>query len=296
MSATATPLSIDAIRARPDTPTNNLAMLPAGFTRFAQALSKDFLSLASTVPSFTYEKFCRTEAQLEDETEENSSVSGHLVCGELKRIVSVTIDRSLVFGLCNVVFGGVGNEPPFAETRPFSKIEIAIAQLFLKTVGRSLPAAFATVTLKEFFAAKPQDPNEEPEYPPFKPFVSVKFLCNIHGYSGELTIELPEELASLFRPVDEVARVKEELKMSEWGHQISHRVESIDVELVAVLSEFQMSIDGVTNLHAGQLIKLENDISSPLEICSEGVKLFSARLGQNAQKFCLSIEMPIAVK
>lgn len=294
-SMAAKPLSLEALRAKAEKPTNNLALLPKSFSRFTLALSKDFLSIAPATPSFSFEGFCRAEAQLTQEAEENWCLSELLVCGELKQLIRVTIDRPVIYGLCDVVFGGVGNEPAYAQARPFSKIERAITQLFFKTVGRAIPSAFPNAALKEFLAVPPQDPNEDPQYPPVKPFVSVKILCNIHGYSGELLIELPEELALQFRPADERQHAPEELRVSEWGTQISDRVETIEVELVAVLAEFQMSLDSVTSLHAGQVIKLENDIASPLVVCSDGIELFTARLGQTARKFCLSIESPITM-
>lgn len=293
ISAAAKPLSLDAIRAKAEKPTNNLSMLPRLFGRFAVTLSKEFLNIAAASPSFTFEGFCRTEAQLVQESEENSTLSELLVCGEIKQSVRVTIDRQVIFGLCDLIFGGVGNEPAYAEARPFSKIECAVMQLFFRTAGRALPSAFPSIATKEFFIAPPQDPNEDPKYPPIRPFVSVKILCNIHGYSGEMLVELPEELALLFRPADQREHAVKAPQVSEWGTQISERVDSIEVELVAVLAEFQMTLDGVTNLHAGQVIKLENDISSPLAVCSAGIELFTARLGQAARKFCLSIEASV---
>ncbi len=291
----AKPLSLEALRAKADRPTNNLALLPKSFGRFGLALSKDFLTIAPTSPSFTFEGFCRTGAQLVQEVEENWCLSETLICGELKQGVRVSIDRPFIYGLCDVVFGSVGNEPAYGEARPFSKIERAIVQLFFKTVGRAMPSAFPNAALKEFFVAPPEDPNEDPQYPPVKPFVSVKILCNIHGYSGELLIEIPEELALQFQPVDDKRHAPAAPKVSEWGVQISGRVETIEVELVAVLAEFQMSLDSVTGLHAGQMIKLENDIASPIVVCSDGIELFTARLGQTARKFCLSIETPITM-
>ena len=215
----AKPLSLEAIRAKADKPTNNLALLPKSFGRFALALSKDFLSIASTSPSFTFEGFCRTEAQLVQEPEENWSLSELLICGELKQGVRVSIDRPVIYGLCDVVFGSVGNEPAYAEARPFSKIERAIMQLFFKTIGRAMPAAFRNATLREFFVPPPQDPHEDPKYPPFKPFVSVKILCNIHGYSGELLIEMPEELALQFQPVEDKRRALMRLRISNGGRR-----------------------------------------------------------------------------
>lgn len=294
-SLPAKPLSLEALRAKADRPTSNLALLPKSFGRFALALSKDFLSMASTSPSFTFEGFCRTEAQLVQDVEENWSLSETLICGELRQGVRVSVDRPVIYGLCDVVFGSVGNEPAYAEARPFSKIERAITQLFFKTVGWALPSAFQNIALKEFFVAPPEDPNEDPKYPPVKPFVSVKILCNIHGYSGELLIEIPEELALQFQLGEDKQRAPAAPEVSEWGTQISGRVETIEVELVAVLAEFEMSLDSITSLHAGQVIKLENDITSPLTVCSDGIELFTARLGQTARKFCLSIETPIAM-
>jgi flagellar motor switch protein FliM len=191
------------------------------------------------------------------------------------------------------VFGSVGNEPAFADPRPFSKIERSVMRLLFKVIGRALPAAFPNITLKEFFIAPPQDPHEDPLYPVFKPFVSVRILCNIHGYSGEVLIEMPEELTTLFRPLDEEKHPMAAPAVSEWGSQISSRVESIEVELVVVLAELQMSLDIITSFQTGQLIRLESDISSPVAVCSEGVKLFNAKLGQTDKKFCLSLQAPV---
>ena len=288
-------LSIDAIRSKVSSPGNNLAMLPKGFGRFTQMLSKEILRITSTAPNFSFAGFCRTDALAAKDVEENSCLSELLICGDLRQSMRITVERPIVFGICDLVFGGVGNEPAFVETRPFSKIERAVMQLFFKVIGRSLPAAFTNIALKEFFLAPPQDPNEDPLYPPFKPFVSVKILCNMHGYSGELLIEMPEELTTLFRPLDEENRTQSVPAVSEWGAQISTRVENIEVELTVVLAELQMSLDNITSFHAGQLIRLESDIGSPVTVCSEGVKLFNAKLGQAAKKFCLSFEAPIAL-
>jgi flagellar motor switch protein FliM len=286
------PLSIDAIRSKSDSSDNNLALVPNAFARFAQSLSNETLHISSISPSFSFEGFCRSEARLTGEAEENSCISEILVCGELQQSVRVTIDRAIVFGICDVVFGGTGNEPAFAETRPFSKIERAMAQLFFRIIGRSLPSAFTGRSYKEFFSAPAQDPNEESLYPAFKPLIYVRILCNVHGYSGELIIELPEELATQFRPADAGRAAAKSIPVSKWESQVAGRIESMEMELTAVLAEFQMSLQGIGGLRLGQLIKLESDIASPLALCSEGVALFSARLGQTAKKYCLSIEAP----
>jgi flagellar motor switch protein FliM len=289
----AKPLSIDAIRAKSETSTSNLAMIPKCFGRFVQILSGEIASIAPTAPNFSYEGYARSEVLLVKEQEENSSLSELLVCSELQQCIRVNVDRGIIYGICDVVFGGVGNEAAYAEARPFSRIEHAVVGLFFKAVGRSMPLAFTSVDFREFFIAPLQGPEEDSANPPFKPAVCVKLLCNIHGYSGDLTIELPNELAALFKPEDSERNVVNVPPSSEWGTQISGRVEGTEIELTAVLSEFLMSLDGVTSLYSGQLIRLENHIASPLMVYSEGVQLFSAKLGQTAKRFCLSIDGPV---
>jgi flagellar motor switch protein FliM len=290
ISPSAKPLSLDAIRSKADAPTNNLVLLPKAFGRFSVVLAKNTSDIAATAPNFAFEGFCRTEAQPVQEADEGSCLTELLICGDVGQSVRVSVDRATIFGLCDAVFGGVGNEPAYSEARPFSRTERAIVQLFFKIFGRSLPSAFSSIALKEFIVAPPQDPNEDPVNPPFKSFVSVKILCNIFDYSGELTIELPEELALFFRPADDKRRGPKTPKISEWGAQISGRVEGIEMELVAVLAEFQMSLDRIADLHPGQVIELGNSNASPLTVCSEGIGLFTAKLGQTSGKFCLSIE------
>jgi flagellar motor switch protein FliM len=289
-SPSAKPLSLDAIRSKADAPTNNLVLLPKAFGRFSTVLAKNTSDIAVTPPHFAFEGFCRTEAQPAQEADESSCLTELLICGDIGQGVRVSVDRTTIFALCDAAFGGVGNEPAYSEARPFSKTERAIAQLFFKIFGRSLPSAFSNIALKEFIVAPPQDPNEDPVNPPFKSFVSVRILCNIFDYSGELTLELPEELALFFRPVDDKRRGPKTPKISEWGTQISGRVEGIEMELVAVLAEFQMNLDRIAGLYAGQVIALGNSTASPLTVCSEGIGLFTARLGQTSGKFCLSIE------
>jgi flagellar motor switch protein FliM len=283
-----TPLSVTAIRSISEGSADSLAMIPKSFGRFALALSKSVLDFAPVAPSFSYENHSQNQTVEFDETAQLSEL---LICSEVRHAVRVTADRSAIFGICDAVFGGVGNEPAFVESRPFSQIERATIRLLFCAVGRALPLAFAAFS--EFSVAPKQDPNDDPLFPPFKPFVSITILCNIHGYSGEISIELPQELAVFFKPVASQKQEAGAAPLSEWAPQISARMEGIEVELTALLAEFSMNLDGVTCLQKGQVVKLHNTVASPLTLHVEGVTLFTAKLGQTANKFCLSIEKPV---
>ena len=288
-----TPLSIGAIQSRLDTTPDSLALIPKSFGRFTQALSKELIGFAATAPNFSYDGYVRSEAQITKEPEDNAEVSELLVCADLQHRLRVTADRSVIFGICDVVFGGVGNETAYVEQRPFSKIEHSLIKIFFAALGRALPSAFARMDMAQFYVEPTQDPNEEPLYPPFSAFVAVRILCNIHGYSGEVTIEMSQELAAFFKPVAPEKQRASATPTSEWAPQMSERVDGVEVELTAVLAEFQMNLDGITSLQKGQMIKLQNTVASPLALHSEGVNLFTAKLGQTASRFCVSIETPV---
>jgi flagellar motor switch protein FliM len=279
-----TPLSIGAIRSRLDTEPDSLVMIPKSFGRFTQALCKEFMRFAATSPNFSYDGYVRSAAQIAKDFEDNSTLTEFLICADRQYVI---------FGVCDAVFGGVGNEEAYAEPRPFSKIEQSFMKIFFAAVGCALPSAFAGMDVTQFIVESLQDPNEDSLYPPFSPFVAVRILCNIHGYSGEVTIEMPQELAALFKSVDSEKDTARAPSVSEWAPQMSERVEGIEVELTAVLAEFLMNLDGITSLQKGQVIKLQNTVASPLALHSQGVNLFTAKLGQTASRFCLSIEEPV---
>jgi flagellar motor switch protein FliM len=251
------------------------------------------MRFAATSPNFSYDSYVRSAAQIAKDFEDNSTLTEFLICADRQYRLRVTADRSVIFGVCDAVFGGVGNEEAYAEPRPFSKIEQSFMKIFFAAVGRALPSAFAGMDVAQFIVEPLQDPNDEPLYPPFSPFVAVRILCNIHGYSGEVTIEMPQELAALFKSVDSEKDTARAPSVSEWAPQMSERVEGIEVELTAVLAEFLMNLDGITSLQKGQVIKLQNTVASPLALHSQGVNLFTAKLGQTASRFCLSIEEPV---
>jgi flagellar motor switch protein FliM len=262
-------LTASALRSSVESKSDDMGLLPQGFTRFAKALSRNFAQLAPASPGFSYESHVKSAPVIPDE----AAVIFLLQCPAPVAQLRLTLDRALVFGLCDVMFGGVGNEPPFAEARPLSNIEQAIAGMFAGYVGSLLPQAFAT---EPFSLHKPSDDQEEA---PFSSAVTVTLLGTMHGYSGEMKIELPEALAGLFKP-------QASLQAPE---ACAPNIEKIPVNLVAVLGDLSMSLEDLTRLSPGQTVRLNSTIATPISLESEGVELCKARLGQNARRFCLSV-------
>jgi flagellar motor switch protein FliM len=298
MAYAANRLTQASIRQAAAAPATTLAKLPSGMKRFLKLLTREIHAIAGITLTASFESYCRSDALVQDDEEADATVAELLESPGTDGAIRVSLDRQMLFGLCDAVFGGAGLEQPFLEQRPYSAIEKAVASLFTRTLGRAFPAAFEGHDLTAF--APPPVPAEDaidvPEPVPFVPLISIRVLCTMHGYSGEVTIELSSEITSLLRDdTDEKAEPVADPKPSQWQDRILSRVENMDTELVAVLSEFQMSLAHLTSLQVGQMIGLNTNLSTPLEVRSGGVRLCRARLGQNAQKYCLRVEQTEAL-
>ena len=55
--------------------------------------------------------------------------------------IMVGLDNKLVFALVEALFGGDGSEPPYAENRALTNIEMRVAQKTFDIIARALQAA-----------------------------------------------------------------------------------------------------------------------------------------------------------
>jgi flagellar motor switch protein FliM len=267
--STLKPLTAQAFRAAGEKSRDGLAQLPQGFGRFAKELGKSVAKLTASPPDFAYESFA---------TIAGAAGPDHAVfllqSAEPQRMVRVVLDRALVFGLCDLMLGGVGNEPPFTEERPLSRLELALAELFAIGVGETLPYAFPEGAIEPLTLRR--DAEEEPD---FEAALSITMLGTIHGYSGEMRLDLNQTLADL---------LKAQGAASEIG-AAKPSMDIINVELTAILAGLPMSLDEIGRFARGQLIRLGTHASTPVSVTSGGVELFKARLGQGERRFCLGV-------
>jgi flagellar motor switch protein FliM len=267
------PLTIQAIRAASVNASDVLAPLPPGFTALAKELGKGFNRLAASAPVFSFESCGKLAEQALAGDDAHAAM---MLAADNRFALRIVMDRGFVFGLCDLVFGGVGNEPHFAEDRPLSNIERAMADMFAGLVAETLPQAFEGVEMPNF-AILAAESEDAPEY---RPEATVTILAAIHGATGEIKFELPRAFIAMLGPqaAQPIAAVV-----------VQPRIDNVAVELTALLAEMPMSLGDVTRLARGQLIRLNATTATPVTVMSEGVELFRAKLGQSARRYCLGV-------
>ncbi len=264
------PLTAQAFCAAGDRTRDGLAALPEAFSRFARELGRNMSKFSASPASFAYESFGLQSKDAAAGTDD----AAFILCGaDPECMARVVMDRALVFGFCDLLLGGVGNEQPFAEERPFSRLELALAELVAVEAGVALPQAFPDAALEPLSLQTAAE-----DTPAFEAALSITMLGTIHGYCGEMRLELSAALASLLKPG--TAAHEKTAKPS---------MDAISVDLTAILAEVPMSLDDIGRLGRGQLIRLGATAVTPVSVTSGGVELFKARLGQGERKFCLGI-------
>lgn len=281
------PLDAETFRAFRTGKSDDYGGMPHGFARFAKLLARAFAPLCATAPSFSVERIGGIDAD-EDAGSEAETISALLLNSDPRYMARVTIDKPLAFALCELLLGGVGNEVPYAGERPLSHIEKDFGKLFIGMVAENLPHAFTADPVAPFELHKPKADAVE-EAPPFKPAARVSMIATIMGYSGDISIELSADLVSLGKLGPAGAEAAGGTQASGWTPQIASRIEDSELEVKAVLTSFQMTLEDIGRLLPGQLVRLPVSFSKPVTLESDGVVLQRARLGQQARRFCLSV-------
>jgi flagellar motor switch protein FliM len=252
------------------------ADLAPRLTAFAKQLAQQTAELSASPMSFAFE-----QAGLPRKPDEGAGCAAVLlVGGEARHIIRISMDRVVVFGLCDALLGGMGNEPAFAEDRPLSKIEQSLAELLALKVGAALPAALAPQEIATFDikAMDEQNPSDVID-------LEIVFNCAVHGYSGDVRIGLPQPLAASLRS----AALDASGQAASPAQPVRINVGHVPVELVAVLADVPMSLEDLSRISKGQLIPLDITSSTPVKVMSEGVELFQARLGRSARHYCVGL-------
>lgn len=261
------------------------------FARFCKLLGRTLSGLCTMPPNFTVERI-ESAGAAEPAPGEADGVEA-LLQQEAEVLARVMLDKQLVFSLCDLLLGGVGNEPPYNEQRPLSHIERELGRHLIAIVAEVLPQAFDSEQLRSLKLWKPvEDEGEEP--PQFKPSVRLTILATIMSYSGEVRIELSSEIAALAKATEPAtaSTAPSGRASGGWGEQIASRLQPSELDVTAVLTSFPMTLEDIGKLHPGQTMRLPTSFAKPVTLETDGVVLHQARLGQQARHFCLSVLQP----
>lgn len=201
----------------------------------------------------------------------------------------VTADRALVMALTEAAFGGSGTEPPYdGADRPYSKTERRLRDTMLSALAAKLPEALELCFNRPFRKAEEEERKPRAREVETLSFIAGRLLVYVFGYSGELTVLLPEE---------EFAAVTASAMSTGTGQVVDvvgrgsyvQSLQSAEVEIAAMLPAELLPLADIAMLRKGQLLKLRANVNTPVTVMAGGTLLHHARMTQGSDHVTIEI-------
>jgi len=199
------------------------------------------------------------------------------------------MEPNLIFSIVDSYFGGSGNFYNKVEGRDFTPTEMRVIRMVLDMVFADLKEAWKPVLGVDF-----EYVNSEVN-PQFANIVSpteVMVVSTIHieteGGGGDLHLALPYSMIEPIRDLlDAGIQTDQGDTDDRWGRALRSEIETAELEVSAILGEKEMTLKGIYEMEAGDVIPFE--VEEIVHLMAEEVPLFRCRLGVSDGKYALQI-------
>lgn len=217
--------------------------------------------------------------------EGNYRPTGLLSLKPLSNGCLLTYDSHLWFLLLEILLGGVNTSSMTAPDRSPTKLEMNLLSSSMELACRALDRAFLPVMqINSSLIETIIDPR-------LLSFTSPDSIVTVHRFKVELDeattfLELVfpyETLVSCRDPLDKLTRLHN-LSDKNWPEIISDRLESMPLTIMAQSCSVDLTIRQLIDLKVGDIIPVNHEPESSVDILVEGIPKFSGTPGQRKSK------------
>ncbi len=209
--------------------------------------------------------------------------------------VVVGATRPLVFALLEAAFGGDGSEAPFTAERPFTPIELELASWALRHLAAGVEQSFAGIA-PVGFRPEPVAGELDAEAEGLEDCGMIGVMVNVEIGEAiyQALIGLPQDALEIIAA--DILRAGEEPVRHdpEWSGQLAREVHRAPVEIEASLDGGEMALKRLTQLKAGDLLRLPANEGNLVDVRCNGTALMKCRLGQADGMFHVKIDHFVA--
>ncbi|WP_395664873.1 flagellar motor switch protein FliM [Methylocella sp.] len=274
---------------------DRMPMLHVVLDRFAAQCSEALRPLSAPPAFFSVDQIVARRVGDVLDAFENRTAIGVFHAQAWDSRILIGVDHDFIFTLAEALFGGDGGEPPFAEARKLSSLELRLAQKTLDLFGRSLQSAFAAVSDTSFKLERVETRLDFAVVAPRNSFcVSAKLKLRILGRNGELFVLVPQAALNsvrqqLGRSLSDEAVVRDPA----WTRQIEEEIGRAEVEVRGVLEERHFTLGDIADLKVGGILQLKATAGARIRLECNSEPLFWCDLGQGDGFYTLRIDESI---
>ncbi len=194
----------------------------------------------------------------------------------LRGAAVMVIESKLLYALVDSFFGG--NDVPYTkiEGKDFTAIEIKIARRVVLSAIDDLEKAWEPVyPLKVGYSRTEINPQFVAVVPPSDVVIATTFDVELEKVSGTIKIIIPYATLEPIKSKLSVGFQSEQLEVDFiWINRIKEQIMGTTANVLVKLGEADITVDDLTNLTPGDIIQLDTDASTPLDVLIEGVPKF----------------------
>lgn len=202
------------------------------------------------------------------------------------------LDHGFLFALAEALFGGDGGEPPAAEKRQLSNIELRLAEKAFDLFVKALQSAFATVCETAFKLDRVETRADFAVIAPRTAFgVKTNIKVRILGRDSEIFVLIPQAALNSVRQ-DLVRDLSAEMQVRDprWSKQIHTEIGRTEVAIRGVIEEHQFTLGDIVELEAGRVLALQATAKTRVKLECNAEPLFWCELGQSDGFYTLRLD------
>jgi flagellar motor switch protein FliM len=208
----------------------------------------------------------------------------------------LTVDSNLIYSMIDVLLGGrrVGGQI-LVEGRPYTTIELALARRMIEVILEDTHRAFEPVTDVNFKLERLEtNPRFAAISRPANAAILIELRIEMDDRGGKIEILLP------YATIEPIREQLLQMYMGEkfgrdpiWEGHLATEVFAADVQLEAVLHEFDLPLSRALDLKPGETIMFDRAPSEPIKLRCGDVDLTEGVMGHIGNHVSVRVSRPL---
>ena len=208
----------------------------------------------------------------------------------------LTVDSNLIYSMIDVLLGGrrVGGQI-LVEGRPYTTIELALARRMIEVILEDTHRAFEPVTDVSFKLERLEtNPRFAAISRPANAAILIELRIEMDDRGGKIEILLP------YATIEPIREQLLQMYMGEkfgrdpiWEGHLATEVYAADVQVEAVLHEFDLPLSRALDLKPGETIMFDRAPSEPVKLRCGEVDLTEGVMGHIGNHVSVRVSRPL---
>ena len=202
----------------------------------------------------------------------------------------IVCEPSLVFGVIDTLYGGIGKFQARIEGRDFSATEQRVINRLVNVITDEYKKAWKGVYPLELeYQRSEMQPQFANIATPSEIVISTSFQLEIGEIAGSIHFCMPYATLEPIRDILYSSTQGDSIEVDKrWVNVLTQEIQAAEITLVAELARADATVEQLLAMKTGDFIEL--DRPSRIEVTVEGVPVFECQYGTHNAKYAIRIE------